>query len=92
MGLFDSETKEQKMYKAIEGFEIHTSDKSITREITESKFIMDVGLNTYELISNMANKCKRNGYNGMIGLQMSQSGGLAGAAGVVVYATAVKFK
>lgn len=92
MGLFDTESKEDKMYKAIEGFEIHTSDLTVTRKVQKSEFLMEVGINSYDMIREMANKCRRNDYNGMVGLNISPSGGMGGAQAVIIYATAVKFE
>lgn len=92
MGLFDTESKEDKMHKAMDGFEVHISDLTVTRKIIKSEFLMHVGLNAYDVIREMIGRCKKNGYNGMIGVNISQSAGLGGAAGNIIYATAVKFE
>lgn len=92
MGWFDSESSEDKMYKALEGFEIHTSDATIQRKITKSEFVKHVNLNTYDLVRELVDRCKRSGYNGIVGFKFTQSAGLAGAAGIIGYGTAVKFE
>lgn len=92
MGWFDSENKESKMYKALEGFEVHTSDITVKREIIMSEFIQHVHLNTYDGIREIVDRCKQNNYNGLVGLRMTQGAGLGGAAGVIIYGTAVMFK
>jgi hypothetical protein len=91
MGWFDSESAETKMNKALEGFEIHTSDVTVKRNFSNTKFVQHVGLNTYDVMRELVEGCKKSGFNGIVGLGMTQSGGLGGAAGVVIYGTAVKF-
>ena len=92
MGLFYRKSSEARLHKAMEGFEVHTSDLTVKRTIARSQFIMEVGVNAYDLLYEMIGRCKENGYNGMIGVKMTQSAGFSGAAGSIIYATAVKFQ
>lgn len=92
MGLFYRKSRGARLYNAMEGFEVHTSDLTVKRTIVRSQFIMEVGVNAYDLLHEMIGRCKENGYNGMIGLKMTQSAGFSGAAGSIIYATAVKFQ
>lgn len=92
MGWLDSESAEDKMYNALEGFEVHTSDVTVNRKIRETEFFQTVAINTFDGIAQLARHYKENGFNGIVGLKMTQSSGLAGASGIIIYGTAVKFE
>ncbi|QBA63191.1 hypothetical protein [Muriicola soli] len=92
MGWFDSESAEDKMYKALEGFEVHTSDVTVNRKIRETEFFQQVSINTFDGIRDLAKHYKLNGFHGIVGLRMTPGFGLGGANGVIIYGTAVKFE
>ena len=91
MGFFDSESAEQKLAKAMANFEVHTTDITVNRKISKSKFVQHVGLNSYDVLRELINYCKEKGYNGIIGYNIAPSGGIGGAQASIIYGMAVKF-
>ena len=91
MGFFNPESKEQKYFKIIKDFQIHTTDLTVKNEIIKSKFVQNVGINSYEVIGELVLWCKNNDFNGVIGFKISPSGGMGGSQAIIAYGTAVKF-